>query len=415
VPGGLVLAAPPAALAGADWDRLDPGSTAPLAVAFSGGGDSTALLLMARGWARAHGRPLLALTVDHRLQAASAGWAQACAALCERLGVAHRTLVWDGGKPVGGLAAAARLARHRLLADAARDAGARVILMAHTADDRLEASLMRAAGSTVPDPRVWAPSPVWPQGRGIFLLRPLLSVRRAALRAWLAGQGVGWIEDPANAAKDSLRARVRRDAAALPDPPPPEPPPIEPLAFTPSPAQSLSAPIDLLTLRQLAAAVACAAGAPPPRTAAVQRLLRRLQEEPRVTATLAGARIEAVEGRVCITRDAGDLRRRPRAPATGVWDGRYELRLPPGAEARPLAGAARRLPKAEQAALRAVAAPLRPSLPLVVLDNRATCPVLAQDPEIPARGLVYSRFRGALGAICREAAIERVADDGPAP
>ena len=52
--------------------RLDPGSAAPLAVGFSGGGDSLALLLAARTWARANGRPLLALTVDHGLNSQSA-------------------------------------------------------------------------------------------------------------------------------------------------------------------------------------------------------------------------------------------------------------------------------------------------------------------------------------------------------
>ena len=52
--------------------RLDPGASAPLAVAFSGGGDSLALLLTARAWGEQCGRPLLALHVDHGLQPQSA-------------------------------------------------------------------------------------------------------------------------------------------------------------------------------------------------------------------------------------------------------------------------------------------------------------------------------------------------------
>ena len=55
--------------------RLDPGSPAPLAVAFSGGGDSLALLLAARAFAGRHGRRLAAVHVDHGLQPHSAAWA----------------------------------------------------------------------------------------------------------------------------------------------------------------------------------------------------------------------------------------------------------------------------------------------------------------------------------------------------
>src|SRR4051812_3221907 len=54
--------------------RLGANASAPLAVGFSGGGDSLALLILTLDWARAHGRSVLALTVDHRLNPASAAW-----------------------------------------------------------------------------------------------------------------------------------------------------------------------------------------------------------------------------------------------------------------------------------------------------------------------------------------------------
>ncbi|CAN7479368.1 tRNA lysidine(34) synthetase TilS [Phenylobacterium sp. LjRoot219] len=193
--------------------RLDPTSPRPIAVALSGGGDSVALLLMAQAWAQAHGRPLVALTVDHQLRPESRAWTDACAALAARVGAGFQPLAWEGPKPAHGLPAAARAARHQLLADAARAMGASVILIGHTADDVLEGRAMRAEGATTPAPREWSPSPAWPEGRGLFLLRPLLGLRRAELRAWLAARGETWIEDPANADPRFARARAR---AALP-------------------------------------------------------------------------------------------------------------------------------------------------------------------------------------------------------
>src|SRR5213079_1546584 len=130
------------------------------------------------------------------------------------LGHPFRALGWSGDKPTTGLPAAARAARHALLADAAREAGARAILMGHTADDILEARLMRAEGSTTPDPREWTPSPAWPQGRGVFLLRPLLDLRRADLRRWLSARGETWIDDPANEDASYARPRARQALAA---------------------------------------------------------------------------------------------------------------------------------------------------------------------------------------------------------
>lgn len=411
--------------AGAILDaRLEPRAGAPLAVAFSGGGDSMALLLAAAAWCRARSRPLLALTVDHGLRPESEAWAKACRLRAARLGVEHRTLTWEGGKPRTGLSAAAREARHRLLADAARRAGAAVILMGHTADDREEAAMMRREGSTVPTPRVWSPSPVWPQGRGLFILRPLLDARRAAIRAALSAPGETWIDDPLNTDPLSARARAR---AALDGGPITEGRADDGVA--PRTLDVLEGPagdLEMTRLRLaetdggalLGAALVCAAGrSAPPRREAIGRLLARVGAGERFTATLAGARLDCDGARVRLARDAGEHRRgrsgdldlpsgEPR-----VWDGRFELTAGVvGSRVGLLAGRAARLPPDLRRALAGVPAAARPALPVVLFEGGdLELPTLRPGGKVAARSLALARLAAARGAIMDEAALRRMA------
>ena len=391
--------------------RLRTARSHPLALALSGGGDSVALLLLAKAWADRAGRSLLVLSVDHRLQPQSAAWTEACARRAARLGLAFQALGWTGEKPRSGLPAAARTARHRLLAEAARAAGASVILMGHTADDVLEARAMRGAGSTTPEPREWAPSPAWPEGRGVFLLRPLLNVRRAALRAWLVAQGESWVEDPANADLRYARARARAaapsPAPATPAAPPPEPNPLAALCAMDE-AGVLAVSRDALRLAPraqaqafLGAACLCAAGTVrPPAAARTQRLLARLAAHAPVAATLAGARIEADADEVRVLREPGEAARGALAPIhlrsgeTRVWDGRFEIAAERDIEVRPLARLAARLPAAERARLAIFAPKARAALPAAIEGGRVTV--------IAGRPLALGRLEAACGLVERE-------------
>src|SRR5690606_34084152 len=87
---------------------------------------------------------LIAATVDHGLRPASTGEAAAVGELCRNLGIEHEVLDWSGDKPSRGIQAAARLARHRLLADFAASRGAFAVFTGHTHDDQAETILMRA-------------------------------------------------------------------------------------------------------------------------------------------------------------------------------------------------------------------------------------------------------------------------------
>ncbi len=184
-----------------------------LGVAVSGGSDSTALLVLAAEMGEHAGVTVCAATVDHGLRPEAAGEARAVHALCRRLGVAHTTLAWKRTKTGGVSQDEARRARHRLLAGWAREAGASVVALGHTRDDRLETFLMRVRqGSGWHGLAGLMPtgfSPVWPEGRGLKVIRPLLAFGREELRDELRARGLGWSEDPSNEAARFERVRMR--------------------------------------------------------------------------------------------------------------------------------------------------------------------------------------------------------------
>lgn len=400
-------------------------------MAYSGGGDSLAALLSVKAWADRRGRPVIGLHVDHGLQAVSGEWARSARAIAEGLGLGCHVLPWRGDKPRGGLPAAARQARHALLAEAARTIGAKVIVLGHTADDGLEAELMRAQGSSLGTLATWRPSPVWPEGRGLFILRPLLGERRAALRLWLAGRGQPWIEDPANDDPRYARARARQRlamgggvTAASEDAS--EPTMDLALATLARRARTHAAghvQIDRALLTQappraarrfVSAALTCVGGGDrPPRADRLSALIARLSGAEPIVATLAGAKIIAGE-EVLIVREAGAFRRSgaPRQTIAAnqplIWDGRFLLEAPAagGLSVGPLAGAASKLSPRARKALTALPPDARGSLPLIWdQGGAATCPMLDANSAIWAKSLVADRLLGVCGVISKESEI----------
>ncbi len=104
-----------------------------LAVAVSGGADSTALALLADAWARARGGAVLALIVDHGLRAESAAEAALTMARLAARGIAARVLTLRGLERGPALAARARAARYAALEAACRAAGVVHLLLGHHA------------------------------------------------------------------------------------------------------------------------------------------------------------------------------------------------------------------------------------------------------------------------------------------
>lgn len=195
---------------------LHPGR--PVAVAFSGGPDSLALLILAARWAaRRKNTALHAFTVDHGLRAASAREAKEAARLSAKLGVPHRILKWKGEKPSTGIQAAAREARYGLLLEACREAGASDLLVAHHLEDQAETFLLRLSrGSGIDGLSAMSASrPLSEDGTPVRLLRPLLDLPRARLLATVAKACLTPIQDPSNENERFDRVKARKALSIL--------------------------------------------------------------------------------------------------------------------------------------------------------------------------------------------------------
>jgi tRNA(Ile)-lysidine synthase len=183
-----------------------------IAIAYSGGRDSSVLLHAAAGLQRA-GRtgPLRALHVDHGLHPDASRWRDHCAAHCTRLGVAFDTVSVDA-RPASGESpeAAARTARYTALAGLLRPG--EWLLTAHHRDDQAETlllQLLRGAGIAG-----LAAMPARTPFAGGWLARPLLDLGRNDLAAYAARHALEWCEDPGNAAVEHDRNYLRH--AVLP-------------------------------------------------------------------------------------------------------------------------------------------------------------------------------------------------------
>ena len=177
----------------------------PLAVAYSGGADSTVLLLAAAS--RWPGQ-VQAIHVHHGLQEAADAFAQHCRHVCGELGIPLQVRRVNARNSLGESPEdAARQARYQALARAARDAGLKAVLLGQHADDQVETLLLalsRGAGL----PGLAAMPPVF-QREGMVFVRPLLALPARTIREWVAQQGLLVVEDPTNADIAFTRNRIR--------------------------------------------------------------------------------------------------------------------------------------------------------------------------------------------------------------
>lgn len=180
-------------------------------IGYSGGVDSRVLLqllVQLREQAPATTPELLAIHIDHQLQAQSGDWAQHCQRVCAGLGVnliiEAVSIEREGGES---LEALARGARYRVFEKHLQTDD--VLLLAHHLDDQLETwfqRLLRGSGSL----GLAAMAGQRNFGAGL-LLRPLLDIPKSEILAFARLQELEWVEDPSNLDTGFSRNFLRRE------------------------------------------------------------------------------------------------------------------------------------------------------------------------------------------------------------
>lgn len=191
-----------------------PDNIAPIAVAYSGGRDSTALLYaVARAAQMTPGLRVVALHVHHGISTLADDWLVHAQTQCEAwagqgllVRLAFTRLALDL-KPGDSVEAVARDARYAALACMAREAGADCVMMAHHRQDQAETFLLQAMrGAGVAG---LSAMPEQVERDGLTWYRPWLQQDRADIEAYVQQHGLSHIEDDTNRDIRFARNRLR--------------------------------------------------------------------------------------------------------------------------------------------------------------------------------------------------------------
>ncbi len=196
----------------------EEGAVESVIVGFSGGVDSTVLLHALYELGSDLGLQPVAAHLNHRLRGADSDADEAfCRAFCERLGIPFRSMAIDvselASKTGLNLEDAGRRARYTLYSEVAEEFGAKYAALAHHADDQAETVLMRiirGAGT-----RGMGAMPRIRKSGRIYIVRPLISVRKSDVEAYAEENGIEFREDTSNLDTGYLRNKIRHELLPL--------------------------------------------------------------------------------------------------------------------------------------------------------------------------------------------------------
>ena len=202
------------------YNMLSNGDT--VLVGVSGGPDSMALLYLLMDIRNEYGITLKLAHLNHGFRKEAADEAEFVRKTAVSLGlpVVISSIDVPAIKETDGLSAqeAARKVRYAFFAEAAEEACASLVALAHTADDQAETVLMRllrGSGplglSGIPPVRKISSQESGVRRQGPIVIRPLIECSRKEIEKYISERNIPFVTDSSNLKMDYMRNRVRME------------------------------------------------------------------------------------------------------------------------------------------------------------------------------------------------------------
>lgn len=185
-----------------------------IATACSGGIDSLALCLLLQKWCETNQKELVALIVNHKIRASASAEAKDTARQLQNIGIRTQILqACEALADTANLQAKARLLRYRLLGDYCQQNHIKALFLAHHLQDQAETFLLRIARTSHIKGLACMHSVshiAYENEEPLYLLRPLLRVKRQHLEKWVADSPLSPANDESNQNTNFQRIQIRQ-------------------------------------------------------------------------------------------------------------------------------------------------------------------------------------------------------------
>ena len=184
-----------------------------VAISFSCGSDSLALLILMNNWIKKHKGILTLIYFDHRLRKESYLESKYTKEISKKLGIDYKILMWNEKKPKTAIMQRAREIRYKKIINFCKQNNIMTVMTAHHLDDSLETYYMKKKRNA--DTPNLSGIPFKNTQDQVQILRPFINFRKSRLIQTCEKNKYKWFEDPSNQNENFERVKVRKVIASL--------------------------------------------------------------------------------------------------------------------------------------------------------------------------------------------------------
>ncbi len=184
-----------------------------IAISFSCGSDSLALLILMNSWIKKHKGLLTLIYFDHKLREESYLESKYTKKISRKLGIDYKILMWNEKKPKRSIMQKARDIRYKKIINFCKQNGIMTVMTAHHLDDSLETYYMKKKRNAK-TPNL-SGIPFKNTQDQVQILRPFINLRKSRLIQTCEKNKYQWFEDLSNQNENFERVKVRKVIASL--------------------------------------------------------------------------------------------------------------------------------------------------------------------------------------------------------